>query len=167
MGMRFRKIFGLGGVRLNLSKSGVSASLGVPGLHYNVPLISARNRRQRLTVGLPGSGLSYSQNIGAPTSIEHRPPPLPTESRMTPAKALGISLGCFVLGSVSLVVLFILIMSAMAANAGSTVQRDAPTTRFYTPDGRSAGTASTYGNTTRFYGPDGRSLGSATTAPRR
>jgi hypothetical protein len=47
------------------------------------------------------------------------------------------------------------------ASAGSTVQRDAPTTRFYTPDGRSAGSATTYGNTTKFYGPDGRT-GSAT-----
>ena len=35
---------------------------------------------------------------------------------------------------------------ATPALAGSTTQRDAPTTRFYTPDGKSAGTASTYGN---------------------
>jgi hypothetical protein len=48
------------------------------------------------------------------------------------------------------------------AGAGSTAQRDAPTTRFYTPDGKSAGTASTYGNTTKYYAPDGKLTGSAT-----
>jgi hypothetical protein len=44
----------------------------------------------------------------------------------------------------------------------STTQRDAPTTRFYTPDGKSAGSATTYGNTTTFYGPDGRVTDRAT-----
>ena len=33
---------------------------------------------------------------------------------------------------------------------------------FYTPDGKSAGTASTYGNTTKFYAPNRSLVGSAT-----
>src|SRR6266480_4253149 len=37
-------------------------------------------------------------------------------------------------------------------------------TRFYGPDGRSVGTATTSGNTTTFYGADGRRTGSATTS---
>ena len=37
-------------------------------------------------------------------------------------------------------------------------------TRFYGPDGRSIGTATTSGNTTTFYGADGRRTGSATTS---
>jgi hypothetical protein len=37
-------------------------------------------------------------------------------------------------------------------------------TRFYGPDGRSMGTATTSGNTTTFYGADGRRTGSATTS---
>ena len=45
----------------------------------------------------------------------------------------------------------------------STTQCDAPTTRLYTPDGRSAGSATTYGNTTRFYDSRGNSVGTATT----
>ena len=54
-------------------------------------------------------------------------------------------------------------LSTLVVHAGeSTMQRDAPTTRFYTPDGKSAGTASTYGNTTKLYAPDGRLVGSAT-----
>jgi hypothetical protein len=53
--------------------------------------------------------------------------------------------------------------------SGSTTQRDAPTVRYYTSDGRPAGSASTYGNTTKFYAPDGRLVGSATNngAPRK
>ena len=50
----------------------------------------------------------------------------------------------------------------LAAPAESTVRRDAPTTRLYTSDGKSAGSASTYGTTTKFYAPDGRLVGSAT-----
>ena len=67
-------------------------------------------------------------------------------------------------GSGILAAMLITVLAAVVspAHAGSTVQRDAPTTRFYTPDGKSAGTASTYGNTTKFYGPDGKLTGSAT-----
>lgn len=56
MGLRFRQSFTLfPGVRLNLSKSGMSASFGVPGATVNVG-----PRGVRGTVGIPGSGLSYS-----------------------------------------------------------------------------------------------------------
>jgi hypothetical protein len=49
---------------------------------------------------------------------------------------------------------------------GSTVQRDAPTTRFYDSRGNVTGSASAYGTTTRFYAPDGKPIGSAQTLPR-
>jgi hypothetical protein len=39
---------------------------------------------------------------------------------------------------------------ATPAAAGSTVQRAAPTTRFYDARGNPTGTASTYGNQTKF-----------------
>jgi hypothetical protein len=55
-----------------------------------------------------------------------------------------------------------LIATATPALAGSTVQRDAPTTRFYDSRGNSVGSATTYGNTTTFYGADGRVVGRAT-----
>jgi hypothetical protein len=65
---------------------------------------------------------------------------------------------------VTALIVALIIFAAMVtgAGAGSTVQRDAPTTRFYTPDGKSAGSATTYGNTTKFYAPDGKVVGSAT-----
>lgn len=55
MGFRFRKSFRLApGVRLNLSKTGLSTTLGVTGANVNI-----RGRRVRRTVGIPGSGLSH------------------------------------------------------------------------------------------------------------
>lgn len=52
MGLRFRKSIRLmPGIRLNLSKSGVSASLGGPGATVNIG-----KRGVRGTVGVPSSG---------------------------------------------------------------------------------------------------------------
>ncbi len=56
MGLRFRKSIGIiPGVRLNLSKSGLSSlSIGGKGLTYNIG-----RKGTRATGGLPGTGLSY------------------------------------------------------------------------------------------------------------
>ena len=57
MGFRFRKrVKILPGLWLNLSKSGVSTSIGGKGLTVNL-----KNGKTKTTVGLPGTGLSYSQ----------------------------------------------------------------------------------------------------------
>ncbi len=62
MPFRFRKIISLGkGFRINLSKSGLSASIGRPGSSINLG-----KRGIRGTIGAPGSGLSYSQQLSAP-----------------------------------------------------------------------------------------------------
>lgn len=59
MGFRFRKTIRIApGVRLNLSKSGVSTSIGRPGATINLG-----KRGVRGTVGLPGTGLSYSEML--------------------------------------------------------------------------------------------------------
>ncbi len=53
MGFRFRKSIKIApGIRLNLSKSGVSTSIGVRGLTWN--------SRGRATASIPGSGVSFS-----------------------------------------------------------------------------------------------------------
>jgi hypothetical protein len=76
MGFRFRKTLRLGGlVRLNFSGSGVSLGLGPRGANIN---ISKRGLRQ--TVGVPGSGLSYStfsKWADAPPAAVARPPAVP------------------------------------------------------------------------------------------
>ncbi|MBH3195570.1 DUF4236 domain-containing protein [Serratia marcescens] len=56
MSLRLRQTFTLfPGVRLNIGKLGISASIGVPGATVNVG-----QKGIRATVGLPGSGLSYT-----------------------------------------------------------------------------------------------------------
>jgi hypothetical protein len=55
MGWRYHKSVRLfPGVRVNLSKSGPSVSVGVPGFHENFGPHGTRT-----TVSLPGTGLSY------------------------------------------------------------------------------------------------------------
>lgn len=61
VGLRFRKSFQLfPGVRLNVGKSGLSATFGVPGASLNFG-----SRGARATIGLPGTGLSYSTRLDA------------------------------------------------------------------------------------------------------
>ncbi len=60
MGFRFYKSLRvLPGIRLNVSKSGFSWSIGPRGANVNVG-----PRGRRYTVGLPGSGLSYVRTAG-------------------------------------------------------------------------------------------------------
>jgi Protein of unknown function (DUF4236) len=56
MSFRYRKSINLGGgVHLNLSKTGVGLSCGVPGLRYSVHSSGRRTR----TVGIPGTGMYW------------------------------------------------------------------------------------------------------------
>jgi len=56
MGFRFYKRVKIApGIRLNVSKSGPSLTFGGKGMHYTVG-----HGRRRTTVGLPGTGLSYT-----------------------------------------------------------------------------------------------------------
>jgi uncharacterized protein DUF4236 len=55
--LRFRRRFRVApGITLNLSKSGLSTSIGVRGAH-----VTFGRRGRRATIGLPGSGLSWSE----------------------------------------------------------------------------------------------------------
>jgi hypothetical protein len=70
MGLRFQRRFQLlPWLRLNLSRGGLSASIGPRGLHLTL------GRRPRVTVGLPGSGLSWTQSLGhvhaTPSAVPH------------------------------------------------------------------------------------------------
>lgn len=55
MGFRFRKSIKLGGARINISKSGIGASIGGKGFRY----IKKANGGTRTTVNIPGTGISY------------------------------------------------------------------------------------------------------------
>lgn len=61
MGFRFRKIISvIPGVKVNLSKSGVSTSLGGHGATVNV----GTSGKKTLTLGVPGTGMSYQLPLG-------------------------------------------------------------------------------------------------------
>src|SRR6185503_14578182 len=61
MGFRFQKrISILPGVRINLSKSGVSTSLGPRGADVNIGKDGVT-----ANAGIPGTGLSYRQKVGS------------------------------------------------------------------------------------------------------
>lgn len=65
MGFRFGKsIKLLPGIRLNLSTSGASASIGRSGATINISERGARG-----TVGIPGTGLSYSEQLSGPDTV--------------------------------------------------------------------------------------------------
>lgn len=68
MGFRFRKSFRIApGIRINISKKGLSSvSLGGRGATVNV----GSDRGARLTVGIPGTGVSYSEQIGGGDGAE-------------------------------------------------------------------------------------------------
>src|SRR5258706_12044851 len=72
---RFRRTFRIvPGVRLNLSGSGASVSLGPRGLHFTIG-----PHGTRATVGLPGSGISWTAyqaySSGNRSSLPNRPSP--------------------------------------------------------------------------------------------
>ena len=59
--MRFQKRIKIfPGLTINLSKSGVSTSLGPKGGTVNV-----KGGRTKLTVGLPGTGLSHTETLNS------------------------------------------------------------------------------------------------------
>ena len=61
MGLRlFRRIKIAPGISINLSKSGLSASAGVRGAH-----VTLGPRGVRRTVGIPGTGISYTDSSSA------------------------------------------------------------------------------------------------------
>ena len=65
MGFRFQRSLRLApGLRLNLSKSGVSASLGRPGATVNIG-----RRGVQGSAGLPGTGLSYRQRVAGRSGV--------------------------------------------------------------------------------------------------
>ncbi len=67
MGFRFqRRIRIAPGVRLNLSKSGIGASVGRTGLRLGMD----SKRRKYFSVGLPGTGLSYRSFFGHPVTAD-------------------------------------------------------------------------------------------------
>lgn len=77
VGFRFRKsVKILPGVRINFNKSSTSVSIGPKGLKHT---ISSTGRRTT-TVGLPGTGLSYSTSSNKTDTAKNQPSSIPQSS---------------------------------------------------------------------------------------
>lgn len=61
MGLRFRKSKNFGPFRINISKSGIGGSVGVKGFRITKKATGG----VQATASLPGTGLSYTKNLGA------------------------------------------------------------------------------------------------------
>ena len=105
MGFRFRRsVKILPGVRLNFSKSGVSTSVGTRGAHVTIG-----HGQVRETVGLPGTGISYTEVHRTQTgSAQHvAAPPLPDPQPR--------SIGRQLIGAAVLIFVFELLVQAFTA----------------------------------------------------
>lgn len=99
MGFRFRRsIKILSGVRVNLGKHSTSISVGGRGSHVTL----RPGHTARTTVGIPGSGLSYTEG----GKLERRQTP-PTDSETS----RGISMRGWVLAILLLLVMLAAIIS--------------------------------------------------------
>jgi hypothetical protein len=100
MGFRFRRSARFGPLRFNFAKSGLSSiSLGGRGASFNIPI--ALSGGTRTTVGLPGTGLSWSRQNSAETvrSAPARLPAgpaegLPNSRRFRPGQLDAFKQGC-------------------------------------------------------------------------
>jgi hypothetical protein len=72
MSLRFRRSARLGPLRFHFTRNGLSSiSIGGRGVSYNVPV--HRRGGARTTLGLPGTGLSWSWENGEPGAAEGLP----------------------------------------------------------------------------------------------
>ncbi|RYZ61759.1 MAG: DUF4236 domain-containing protein [Proteobacteria bacterium] len=61
MGFSLRKSFKAGPIRINLSRKGVGASIGVKGMRIG----KSPGRKARATFSIPGTGLSYGTSFSS------------------------------------------------------------------------------------------------------
>lgn len=96
MGFRFyRRIQIVPGVRLNFGTRGVSASFG----HRGAWLTVGQHGRRRATLGFPGSGLYYTQQVGSGSSSA-RPAKAPSALRTLGIILLVIFFGPWIVGGI-------------------------------------------------------------------
>ena len=89
MGLRFHRTVRLfPGLRLNLSKSGVSASVGTRGAWFTF----GRNGT-RTTVGLPGTGISYTKTSSASEHQNAVAPPARAPGRWLVVLVILLAIG--------------------------------------------------------------------------
>ena len=92
MGFRFRRSARLGPLRFNFAKGGLSSiSVGGRGASFNIPV--SRSGGARTTVGLPGTGLSWSveHTSDRPAALPAGPAAgLPNSRRLRPGQLVAL-----------------------------------------------------------------------------
>lgn len=86
MSFRFKKsIKILPGIKLNISKNGVnSVTIGKSGASLNLS-----KKGKQATVGLPGTGLSYSKKFSSNINTSSKSPPLPSSAEPNSKKTIS------------------------------------------------------------------------------
>src|SRR5689334_25257907 len=97
MPLRFRRSLRIfPGLRLNASKSGISASVGRRGAWFTIG-----PRGTRTTIGIPGTGISYTEQQSArPAQIETRAAESPPSRPWAWLKWLALILGLAVVANI-------------------------------------------------------------------
>ena len=89
MGTRFRRSFKVAaGVRVNLNKKSASISFGPKGLKHTV----STTGKSHTTVGIPGTGLSYTTSSGGKSGAQQGAVSIPTAQRPTSPKNKTVAL---------------------------------------------------------------------------
>jgi hypothetical protein len=86
MSLRFRRRIGFPGLHINLSRSGVSLTAGVPGLRVTM------GKRPAVSVGLPGTGISYRESLSSTPPAPAAAEPVRTRHVRWPWIALAIAI---------------------------------------------------------------------------
>jgi len=78
MAFRFRRTLKIApGLRLNFNKNSVGLSIGPRGAKYTIN----SSGRRTASVGIPGSGLSYSESVGGGKRSRERDPNIGINNR--------------------------------------------------------------------------------------
>lgn len=131
MGLRFRKSIKIApGLKINLNKDSVSATIGKRGAHYT---INSKGKRTA-SVGIPGTGLSYTSTSGGSSgkskSSHNSANALPSNN--TPSgddKKWYQKTGWIIFGVVS--VLFVIAIAALSSSELEKIKLNADTSQIY------------------------------------
>lgn len=114
MGLRFRKSISVAkGVKVNINKKSAGVTVGKRGAHYTINTTG----KQTASVGLPGTGLSYSKSFGgkkksnskASSSKKSASTPSAGDDLLNEAKAAGSNSGCIILAIAAVAIVAILV----------------------------------------------------------
>ena len=115
MGLRFRKSISVApGVKVNVNKKSAGVTVGKRGAHYTINTTG----KQTASVGLPGTGLSYSKSFGGKKKSSKASSKKASASSNTnsasadllnEAKAAGNNTGCIILAIAAVAIVAIIV----------------------------------------------------------